>query len=34
MTELAQRIVDQVEDRYGAAEAGLALAAFQDRGIL
>jgi len=34
MTELAQRIVDQVEDRYGAVEAALALAAFQDRGIL
>jgi zinc metalloprotease ZmpB len=31
---LAQRIVDQVEDRYGAAEAALAEAAFQDRNIL
>jgi hypothetical protein len=34
MPELAGRIVDQVDDRYGAAEAALAEAAFQERGIL
>lgn len=34
MPELAGRIVDQVEDRYGAGEAALAEAAFQERGIL
>jgi hypothetical protein len=34
MPELAQRIVDEVEDRYGAAEAALAEAAFEDRDIL
>ena len=34
MPELAQRIVNQVEDRYGAAEAAEAEAAFADRGIL
>ena len=34
MTALAQRIVDQVVHRYGAGEGALAVAAFQDRGIL
>ena len=34
MPELAGRIVDQVDDRYGAGEAALAEAAFQERGIL
>jgi hypothetical protein len=34
MPALAQRIVDQVEDRYGAGEAALAEAAFAERGIL
>jgi hypothetical protein len=34
MPALAQRIVDQVEDRYGAGEAALAEAAFEERGIL
>jgi hypothetical protein len=34
MPELAQRIVDQVEDRYGAGEAAQAGAAFAERGIL
>jgi hypothetical protein len=34
MTALAHRIVDQVTSRYGAAEGVLAVAAFEDRGIL
>ena len=34
MPELAGRIVDQVDDRYGPAEAALAEAAFHERGIL
>jgi hypothetical protein len=34
MPELAQRIVDQVDDRFGGAEAALAEAAFAGRGIL
>ena len=34
MPDLAQRIVDQVENRYGAGEAALAVAAFHERGIL
>jgi hypothetical protein len=34
MPNLAQRIVTQVQNRYGAAEAALAEAAFEDRGIL
>jgi zinc metalloprotease ZmpB len=34
MPALAQRIVDQVENRYGAGEAALARAAFHERGIL
>jgi hypothetical protein len=34
MPALAQRIVDQVTSRYGAAEGALALGAFEDRGIL
>jgi hypothetical protein len=34
MPDLAQRIVDQVRARYGNAEANLAEAAFEDRGIL
>jgi hypothetical protein len=34
MPALAQRIVDQVDDRYGAGEAALAEAAFAERGIL
>jgi zinc metalloprotease ZmpB len=34
MPELAQRIVDEVDDRYGATEAALAVAAFADRDIL
>jgi hypothetical protein len=34
MPDLANRIVDQVEDRYGAGEALLAHQAFEERGIL
>ena len=34
MPALAQRIVDQVDDLYGAGQAALAEAAFQERGIL
>jgi zinc metalloprotease ZmpB len=34
MTDLAERIVTQVQNRYGAGEAALATAAFEERGIL